>query len=247
MSDQLNPPTTSPGSTPRRAVVVVGIVVVLIVALVAVLFTIDTGDGFGLVESDPVALSYLSIFLLVAGDAVIPIFPGETTLNAASTLAAQGSLSLPLVIVAGALGAIIGDSTLFWIARKNTRRIRPQLDRAKANPRVRSALGFLGDNMKILLVFGRYIPGLRFVINSTMGLSETPYFTFLPWSAIGGVLWSTYTCLLAYWIGSTIEDYPMASVVISGAVTTAIMGIVFLRARSTRRSAATLSRSRTRR
>lgn len=80
-----------------------------------------------------------------------------------------------------------------------------------------------------------------------MGLSETPYFTFLPWSAIGGVLWSTYTCLLAYWIGSTLEDYPMASVIIPGAVTTAIMGIVFLRARDTRRSAAAISRPRTRR
>ena len=67
-----------------------------------------------------------------------------------------------------------------------------------------------------------------------MGLSETPYFTFLPWSAIGGVLWSTYTCLLAYWIGSTLEDYPMASVIISGAVTTAIMGVVYLRARKRR-------------
>ena len=185
MSDEVNPSTASPGGLPRRAVVVVGIVVVLIVALVAVLFTIDTGDGFGLVDSDSVALSYLSIFLLVAGDAVIPIIPGETTLNAASTLAAQGSLSLPVVIVAGALGAIIGDSTLFWIARKNTSRMRPQLDRARANPRVRSALGFLGDNMKILLVFGRYVPGLRFVINSTMGLSETPYFSFLPWSGDG--------------------------------------------------------------
>ena len=102
---------------------------------------------------------------------------------------------------------------------------------------MKPALDFLGDNMKVLLVFGRYVPGLRFVINSTMGLSETPYFTFLPWSAIGGVLWSTYTCLLAYWIGSTLEDYPLASVIISGVVTTAIMGVVFLRARKHRSAA----------
>ena len=47
------------------------------------------------------------------------------------------------------------------------------------------------------------------------------------------MLWSTYTCLLAYWIGSTLEDYPLASG-ISGAVTTAIMGIVFLCARNHR-------------
>ena len=49
---------------------------------------------------------------------------------------------------------------------------------------------------------------------------------------MGGVLWSTYTCLLAYWIGSTLEDYAMASMIISGAVTTTIMGVVFLRAQA---------------
>jgi hypothetical protein len=37
---------------------------------------------------------------------VFPVLPGETTLNAASTLASQGTLELPLVILAGALGAI---------------------------------------------------------------------------------------------------------------------------------------------
>ena len=59
------------------------------------------------------------MFFLVAADAVIPIFPGETTLNAASTFAANGDLELWLVIVLGALGALIGDSSLYWIARRS--------------------------------------------------------------------------------------------------------------------------------
>jgi hypothetical protein len=41
-----------------------------------------------------------------------------------------------------------------------------------------------------------------------------------------------------YWIGSTIEDYPLASVVISGVVTTAIMGLVHVHVRRRRRAAA---------
>jgi hypothetical protein len=93
-------------------------------------------------------------------------------------------------------------------------------------------------NAKVLLTFGRYVPGLRFVVNATMGLSALPYREFLPWSALGGVLWSSYTCLLAYWIGSTLEDFPLASVVISGVVTTAIMGLVFVRERHRRRAGA---------
>jgi membrane protein DedA with SNARE-associated domain len=225
-------------SMPRRSVVVAVGVVVALVAVVAILFALDNGDGFTLVTADPAWRSYLAIFLLITGDAVIPIFPGETTLNAASTLAAQGKLSLPLVIVAGALGAIIGDSMLFWIARRNAHRVQPQLERAKTNHGVATALEFMGDNFKVLLVLGRYVPGLRFVVNTTMGLSERPYREFLPWSALGGVLWSCYTCLLAYWIGSTLDDYPLASVVISGIVTTVIIAIVFFRMRRRRRDAA---------
>lgn len=211
------------------------------VALVVLLSAVDGGDAFSLADSDPAALSYLSIFLLIAGDAVIPIFPGETTLNAASTLAAQGTLELPLVIVAGALGAIIGDSALFWIARRSARRVRPQLERAQASKNVATALEYLGENAKVLLVFGRYVPGLRFVINTTMGLSDRPYRSFLPWSAIGGALWSTYTCLLAYWIGTALEDYPLGSVIISGAITTLFIAIFFLRERRRRRAAAVLA------
>jgi membrane protein DedA with SNARE-associated domain len=49
--------------------------------------------------------------------AIVPIFPGETTLNAASVLASQGTLEIELVIVAGALGAILVESALYWITR----------------------------------------------------------------------------------------------------------------------------------
>src|SRR4051794_3648861 len=129
---------------PRRSVLVALGGTLALLAVVAILFALDDGDGFSLVSADPVWRSYPAVFLLIVGDAVIPILPGETTLNAASTLAAQGKLSLALVIVSGALGAIVGDSLLFWIARRNAHRVRPQLERAQRNERVAMALAFLG-------------------------------------------------------------------------------------------------------
>ena len=59
-------------------------------------------------------------------------------------------------------------------------------------------------------------------------MSEYPYGKYLPWSALGGALWSTYTCLLAYWVGSTLDNYPLASVYISGLITTVAMAVIFL-------------------
>lgn len=221
---------------PSRRVLRLVLVIALVVAVAGTLQAVTGGEAFGVAEQAP-ALAYLSIMLLVAGDAVIPVLPGETTLNAASTVAANGELALVLVIAAGALGAIIGDSCLFWIARRNRHRIEPQIEKAKSDERVTTALSYLGDNRKVLLVLARYVPGLRFVVNATFGLSDLPYRQFLPWSALGGLLWAAYTCLLAYWVGSTIEDYPVASMMVSGAITTALIAILFLRERRRRRRA----------
>ena len=53
-----------------------------------------------------------------------------------------------------------------------------------------------------------------------MGLTEYPYRRFLLFSAIGGIGWAIYTCALAYWISTAIADFALASILISGLVTT---------------------------
>jgi membrane protein DedA with SNARE-associated domain len=198
-------------------------------AAAVILVSVSGGDVFGFIEhGEASGTLYATEFVLVALDAVIPIFPGETTLNAASTVAANGEADILLVIVAGGLGAIVGDSCLYWIARASSRRVKPQLDRAQRNPRVATALDFLDHGAPVLLVFGRYVPGLRFVVNSTLGIEEYPYGKFLPWSALGGMGWSAYTCLLAYNVGSALGEYPVASILVSGLITTALIAAAYL-------------------
>jgi len=78
----------------------------------------------------------------------------------------------------------------------------------------------------------------RFVVNATMGLSDMPYRRFLPWSVLGGVLWSVYTCVLAYKVSTTLAEFPLASVVISGLVTSVMIAIIFLVLRRGKRTIA---------
>ncbi len=102
-------------STRRK--VSAAVFVALLLVLAAVNYMANS-DGITVVDdatNDVVA--YVSIAVLIFLDAVIPIFPGETTLNAAATAAANGKLDLGPIIVMGALGAILGDSALFWLAR----------------------------------------------------------------------------------------------------------------------------------
>ena len=227
-----------PFVTRRRIGFGVAALAAIVVAAI-LLHNAGAGDGLGLVSADA-SSSYLGVLVLVFLDAVCPVFPGETTLNAASTLAAADKLELWIVILAGAVGAITGDSALYWIARRFGGRMSGKVEKASHNEKVASALAFLGDSAPLLLTAGRFVPGVRFVVNSTYGLSHFPYRRFLFWSAIGGTVWSVYTCLLAYAVGTALEDFPLASVIISGAITTILMGVIFLRVRHTRRVAARL-------
>jgi len=207
----------------------------LVIGLCAAFTYINSGDGLLPSDSSNPETWYVVVFLMVWLDAVVPIFPGETTLNAASTAAANGTISLAPVIWMGALGAIVGDSTLFWIARHFSHRMGPQIERARANDRVRDALATMNSSAAVLIVGGRYVPGMRFVVNATMGLSDIKYRRFLAWSVLSGILWSTYTCALAYKVSTELAGFPLASVVISGLVTTIALAAIFMFVRRRKR------------
>jgi membrane protein DedA with SNARE-associated domain len=96
----------------------------------------------------------------------------------------------------------------------------------------------MDSSVPALLLGGRYVPGLRFVVNATMGLSDIRYPRFLAWSSLSGVIWSAYTCLLAYSIGQALGEFPLASIMISGFITTAALVVVFMVIRRRRRASA---------
>jgi len=217
----------------RRTIfwLVVGLVGVLLLVVVGTIaFSLLDKDGvFGLVgDLEDDVVTYFSVFGLIFADAIVPIFPGETTLNTASVAASQGELELWLVIVAGALGAVLGDSALYWIARTGPRRLKAKLRAAsEKDARVAKGLALLGRSGPLLIACGRFVPGVRFAVGVSMGVIEYPYRRFLLWSAIGGVAWAIYTCALAYWVGTALADFPVASILVSGLVTTVLIGGVY--------------------
>ena len=182
---------------------------------------------------------YLTVFLLVLGDAVIAVLPGETTLNVAATLAAAGELKLGYVMAAGAAGAVVGDSTLYAIARRMRPRVQRHRDAAIANRTVATGMSVIGTSAPALLVFGRYVPGMRFVVNASLGLRGHPYREFVAWSIVGGVTWSIYCCAVAYLVGTALVGYPLASVIVSALASSVAVAVVLvvlvrrLRARET--------------
>lgn len=227
-SDEL---TVASGGAPRvhlprfRTLLVVALVSLGVIWL-APMF-IAAIDNVDLEQRDHPALV---IFGFVVFDAIIPIFPSESLLTTASNLAAQTGSSIELwrVILAGAAGATVGDSILYWLSRTLLHRsMADRLEKAEENAKVAQALEMLGSTAPLLIVFGRFVPGLRFVVGAMMGLSRYPYRRFLLWDAIGGTAWASYTCLVSYAVASLIEDKPIVSIAASALVTTALLGLLY--------------------
>ena len=61
--------------------------------------------------------TYVFLFAVSALDAAFLLVPSETSVIAAGVIAASGDLVLPLIILAAALGAFVGDTTSFTIGR----------------------------------------------------------------------------------------------------------------------------------
>jgi membrane-associated protein len=206
----------------------------LIVVLVAIV-ELEPIETIELEEADG-PWPYIAIFFLIFGDAVIAVLPGETTLNTASTLAAQGVLEIGWVMVAGAAGAVLGDSTLYWLAHLARARVQSNLDALMAHDKVAKTMDLIGSSAGSLLVFGRYVPGGRFVVNASLGLAGHPYKDFLRWSAVGGVMWSIYICSVAYVVGTALVESPVAAIAVSAVASSIVVGVgFFVVARGVRR------------
>ena len=187
--------------------------------------------ALGSIDIEGLEHPYFLIFLFVWWDAIVPVFPSESLLNTGATLIASGDsdLELWLLILAGGLGAVIGDSTLYWLARTVGRKyLAEKVEKAKQDPKISTAFQVLGTNAGLVIVAGRFVPGMRFVIGVTMGLERYPYRRFLPFSLLGGFFWAAYNCAFSYLIGSTrLGEYSLLSLLTSAAVTGGILAILY--------------------
>lgn len=165
---------------------------------------------------------YWAVLAVVAGDGVFPVLPGETAIVAAAVLAADGTLSLPLVILAGAVGAVIGDSTAYWIGRGGGGPIKRGVTRIAGAERLEAAERMVRRQGPALVFVGRFLPGIRIAINLSCGAGQMAYGRFLFFDALGAVVWSSQAALLGYFAGRAFADQTWLAFVVAFAVTGAV-------------------------
>lgn len=170
---------------------------------------------------------YLAIFLLAALDAFVPVVPSESVVITAGVFAATGQPSLPLVIVAAALGAFAGDHVSYFAGRTVGGRL---LRRVKPGTRRRAAFDWaeraLTERGGLVLVVARYIPGGRTAITLTMGSVGYPLRRFTFFDTIAAVSWAVYGALVGLIGGAAFENDPIKGVVLGIGLAIGVTAIV---------------------
>ena len=151
---------------------------------------------------------FVIVILVVALlDSVIPIVPSETTVIIGGIAAGQGHQNLALVILAGAVGAFLGDNLAYSIGSRFEGRVRAWTAKRPArSDRLDSAGRQIRQRGGTLLITARFIPGGRTILTISSGITRQPRRWFAMWVAAAGLIWATYAASLGFAFGQQFQD-----------------------------------------
>jgi membrane-associated protein len=169
-------------------------------------------------------------------------FPGDTLLFTAGVLVQRATFheSLWLVITLEAIAAIAGNLVGYEIGKRGGPAVfkRPQ-SRLFKPEYVERTSAFFHRYGPMAIVLGRFVPVVRTFITVMAGAGRMPYWTYVVYTVIGGILWTAAVTLLGYFLGNVdiiannVELILLAGVAVS---VVPVVGQLVLTRRKSRRS-----------
>jgi len=165
---------------------------------------------------------YFVILAVVAVDAVFPLLPSETVIIAGAVLASNGDMSLTLIILATAAGAMVGDNVCFFLGDKVGE---PLARRLFTSPKSRQVYAWgsrmICDHTWIVSV-ARFVPCGRTATTFGAGALVVSWRSFIRWDAIGAVVWATYATMVGYLGGEAFQNSLWKPFLLSTAIALAV-------------------------
>lgn len=186
-------------------------------SLITVLLHVDTylkdiTDRFGI-------LTYGVLFLIIfieTGVVVMPFLPGDSLIFTAGAFAGMGIFNIFLLFIAFAAGAIIGDTTNYFIGKSIGPRAFTENNRFFKKEYLQKAQDFYKKHGGIAIILSRFIPIVRTFAPFVAGISNMDYAQFISYNIIGGLAWVSLFLFGGYALGNVpfIKDNMHYTVVI---------------------------------
>jgi membrane protein DedA with SNARE-associated domain len=133
------------------------------------------------------------------------LLPGGALVLLGAVYAQQGMLLLPVVLLCGWLGMVLGASADFALGRWGVRSSLWQRRwRARMEPKLADAEHFLVRHGVWALLLAHFIGHIRSFVAITAGMSGLPYRRFLCYEAVAALAWNIVWVTAGYLVGTNL-------------------------------------------
>jgi membrane protein DedA with SNARE-associated domain len=155
-------------------------------------------------------LGYPGLVLIMIIENVFPAIPSEIVLPLAGFLAHQGEagFSLPLVVLAGGLGSVIGALILYgfgaWARTHGGRRVVLAVGRFAflSEDDLDKAETWFARYRSLAVFTGRFVPIVRSLVSIPAGYNAMPLVQFTLLTAIGTTIWCAILASAGWVLGA---------------------------------------------
>ena len=175
-------------------------------------------------------IGVLGIIFMETGLLIGLFFPGGEVVFLAG-IAASGSgaqllgeakLSAPLLFTLAPVAAIAGGEVGYWFGKKYGRKFFERPNTRFFNMKMVETIEkwLVKYGPRKALIFGRFIPFARTLINPVCGVVKLERKLFSTWNAIGAIIWTQVAIGIGYLLGDLIEGsinryiYPIIGVIV---------------------------------
>jgi membrane-associated protein len=160
-------------------------------------------------------IGVLGIIFMETGLLIGLVFPGGEVVFLAGIAASgtgtqilgEAKLSAPLLFALAPVAAIVGGEVGYWFGKKYGRKFfeRPNSRFFNLKMVETTESWLIRYGPRKALIFGRFIPFARTLINPVCGVVNLERKLFSTWNAIGAIIWTQVAIGIGYLLGDLIE------------------------------------------
>ncbi len=152
-------------------------------------------------------LIYLALLAVPFIENVFPPFPSDVIIVVCGALIAKGTIAFIPAILIASLGSEAGFILLYYLGTKTDKNI-IQAGRLKFISRdaLQTAEEWFTKYGYFLILFNRFISGVRSVISFFAGVSELPVKRTIVLSSVSALLYHTVIISLGFFLGTKVQE-----------------------------------------
>ncbi len=160
-------------------------------------------------------IGVLGIIFMETGLLIGLVFPGGEVVFLAGIAASgtgtqilgEAKLSAPLLFALAPVAAIVGGEVGYWFGKKYGRKFfeRPNSRFFNSKMVETTEKWLIRYGPRKALIFGRFIPFARTLINPVCGVVNLERKLFSTWNAIGAIIWTQVAIGIGYLLGDLIQ------------------------------------------